>query len=166
MQCPCALVGAAFVVQLFGLLCKCLLLRIILLTHHYRLYGCLSDPPRAPCPSLHKRIHTAADTYNLGGSATLYLAIDASSLNSIPGLSTNNQAYTTAINPTTGQPYTTTNTNNWANYVRVSPADAAPPTTPPGITITGSATYTYNIIVSKMYTCMDQRTVSCRWCRP
>lgn len=86
-------------------------------------------------------VHTAAETYNIGSQATLYLAIDSSSLTTLPGVWGTNTAQTTN------------------NLVRIEPPDAAPPQTPPGITVTQTTAYTYNVIVSKLMTCMDSRTV-------
>lgn len=79
---------------------------------------------------------TGAAAINLGGTANLYDTIDTSSLNSIAGTVTGVQ-----------------------NTVRLSPADAAPPAAAPGVTLSGSKTFQYNIIIGRLLTCGSDRTV-------
>lgn len=87
--------------------------------------------PPPTCISL-----AAAETFNLGGTANLYDVIDTSSLTTVAGQLTGVQS-----------------------LVRLSPAGSAPPTQAPGVTLSGSKTFTYNIIVSRLLTCTSDRTV-------
>lgn len=100
----------------------------------------LPVPAAVPAP-----VPAAASSFNLGNTATLYLAIDTSSLNSITG--------------TTFTPGTSTSLNS---LVRISPPDQAPPTSPPGMTISQTTTYNYNLIISKLLTCVNERSVRCK----
>lgn len=103
-----------------------------------------SRPQHLPLPALHLLLlPAAASSFNLGNTATLYLAVDTSSLNSITG--------------TTYTPGTTTSLNS---LVRISPPDQAPPTSPPGVTISQTTTYNYNLIISRLLTCVNERSVS------
>lgn len=79
--------------------------------------------------------------YNLGGTANLYDTVDTSSL-----------ATLTAAGMTAD------------TSVRLSPADAAPPTTAPGVTLSGSKTFTYNVVVGRLTTCGTDKTVSVSRC--
>lgn len=99
------------------------------------------------CPAV-----AAANTFNVGGTATIYIQVDASSLSSVFGGGTSSS--TTVAGVTINN-----NDNSWVNYVTISPADASPPTSAPGITITGSVTYTYNVVIRKLLICTSSRSV-------
>lgn len=86
---------------------------------------------------------SAAETYNIGSQATLYLTIDASSITTVPGVWGANTGQQTS-----------------SSLVRISPPDQAPPLSPPGITVSQSTTYSYNLVISKLLTCVDSRSVS------
>lgn len=108
--------------------------------------------PFNPTPSHPFCCTAAAQTYDVGAQATLYLTLDTSSLATFSGTGAWNSGQCTSTNPA--------GCNAGSNLVRIQPPDAAPPQAPPGITISQTTVYTYNVIISKLMTCVDSRTVS------
>lgn len=83
--------------------------------------------------------YNSADTYSIGGTANIYDVVDTSGLSS---------TLSTLSNPGS------------SNLVRFEPASERPPGQAPGLTLSDSRTFTYNLIISKLLTCTTNRVVS------
>jgi hypothetical protein len=79
--------------------------------------------------------YATAATFDIGGTATITDALDTTSLNSLGG-------------------------NVAASLVRFEPADQTPPSAAPGLTLSDSRMFSYNLIVGRLSRCTQAITVS------
>ncbi|KAF6252300.1 hypothetical protein COO60DRAFT_540731 [Scenedesmus sp. NREL 46B-D3] len=79
--------------------------------------------------------YQTATTFDLGGTATITDVLNMESLNSVAG-------------------------NRAASLVRFEPADQRPPSAAPGLTLSDSRTFTYNLIVGRLARCTQAITLS------
>jgi hypothetical protein len=79
--------------------------------------------------------YQTASTFNIGGTANIYDSVNQQSLASL------------IPNSATG------------GAIRSEPADQRPPSTAPGLSLGGSRTFQYSLIVSRLFTCTGDITV-------
>lgn len=83
--------------------------------------------------------YQSAATFSLGGTATIYDTVKTDGLRTLLGTVTGAQTA----------------------FYRFAPSDQHPPTTAPGLTLDGSRTFTYNMVIAKLGACYTGLTVSC-----
>lgn len=80
--------------------------------------------------------YQSAATFNIGGTANIYDTVNTQGLSTVTS--------------------TLTGVNS---LVRFEPADQRPPSTTPGLSLSGSRTFTYNMIISRLLQCTNDLSV-------
>jgi hypothetical protein len=78
--------------------------------------------------------YQTATTFDLGGTATITDVLDTTGFNTLFG-------------------------NTASSLIRFEPADQRPPSAAPGLTLSDSRTFTYNLIVGRLSRCTQTITV-------